>query len=182
VINIITTVPRGPPVSSIILSRKSKMSSKSYKVISVTVGLCYKPMSNSCSAVQHDKPRNTIAALNELIRISKENFDLNVYLLRCTSIADSLVKLHVLPPEFYCIFCESTEHRQSQCFDCGDAYHKGLINFHEESHIVNAGAGEEIPPMYGCGGMKKVLEPFQSFKGFPLSFNNITVIGHGRKG
>jgi hypothetical protein len=28
--------------------------------------------------------------------------------------------------------------------------------------------------MPGCGGMKKVLEPFQSFKGFPLSFNNIT--------
>jgi hypothetical protein len=44
---------------------------------------------------QHDKPRNTIAALNELVRTSKigDLFELNVYTLRDTSITDSaLVK------------------------------------------------------------------------------------------
>jgi hypothetical protein len=271
---------------------------------------------------QHDKPRNTIAALNDLIRTSSENFDLNVYILRYTSITDALVEQLALSPvdrvtrlfdglpddlqrrvmkfcmhnswrissydagkslpdfkaiknflliearaaqnlvvyekdrasrvlssvvnasppssssllsspasssltpttsmpttlpdsvtEFSkqlcqmtsmlqtvltpsstatssfmprpfdriprCVFCDSTEHRRSQCLNCSDALGRGLVYFNEKGHIVNAATGEEIPLMYRHGGMKKVLESFQSFKALPLSFNNNTVIAHG---
>jgi hypothetical protein len=47
---------------------------------------------------QYDKLRNTRAALNELIRTSRKDFDLNVYFLRYTSITDALIKQHALSP------------------------------------------------------------------------------------
>jgi len=68
---------------------------------------------------QHDRPRNTMAALNELIR-SANHLDLNVYILKYTSITDALIKSQAL----------STLDRVTRLLDgLSDDLHKRVMKF-----------------------------------------------------
>src|SRR5579862_5966023 len=79
-----------------------------------------------------------------------------------------------------CIYCDSIDHtRRSNCPDFADALRKGRVYLNTENRIVNAATGQEIPLMFGRGGMKKV------FKEPPAIFvqnNNITAKPYGHLG
>jgi len=60
---------------------------------------------------------------------------------------------------YRCVWCDSASHsRKADCPDLGDAVKRGLVAINVKGRIVNTSTGEEIPPMYGKGGMKKIFE------------------------
>jgi len=56
-----------------------------------------------------------------------------------------------------CTFCDSTNHRKGDCPELKDAMQKGLVSINANNRIINAKTGEEIPTMFGKGGMKALL-------------------------
>jgi len=58
-----------------------------------------------------------------------------------------------------CIWCDSTEHvRRIDCPEFKEAMKRGLVTINAENRITNAKSGDEIPPMFKKGGMKKFFE------------------------
>ena len=58
-----------------------------------------------------------------------------------------------------CVWCDSTSHsRRGECLELKDAMGKGLVSINANNRIVNAKNGEEIPTMFGKGGMKRILD------------------------
>src|SRR5437667_3443300 len=77
-----------------------------------------------------------------------------------------------------CIFCDSTEHtNRTQCPDFAEALRKGRVYLNTQNRTVNAVTGQEIPPMFGRGGMKI---PLETPPAIPVQNNNITLdnLGH----
>ena len=67
-----------------------------------------------------------------------------------------------------CIWCDATDHsRRDLCSDFLDKLKNGLIRMNENNHIAMSVSGEEIPTMFGRGGMKKL---------FDLQYNPIIVV------
>src|SRR4030095_6102840 len=80
-----------------------------------------------------------------------------------------------------CIFCDSTEHtRRTQCPDFAEALRKGLVYLNAQNRIVNAVTGQEIPPMFGKGGMKKLLEnpPAVVVQNNNITLDNLAHLGN----
>src|SRR5271169_4351129 len=93
--------------------------------------------------------------------------------------AQASVTVGTLPPQTFnrvprCIFCDSTDHTKQQCSDLSTAIRKGLIRMNDQNRIVNAVTGEEIPTMFGRGGMKKTLEENQT-PAPPMTVNNANI-------
>ena len=58
-----------------------------------------------------------------------------------------------------CIWCDSTDHsRHDLCSDFLDKLKNGLIRINENGRISITVIGEEIPTMFGRGGMKKLFD------------------------
>jgi len=73
-----------------------------------------------------------------------------------STIPQSASAIHHVPR---CIFCDTTEHSQrSRCPHFANFLRKGLVYLNAKNHVVNALTGEEIPPMFGHGGIMKVFE------------------------
>jgi hypothetical protein len=80
------------------------------------------------------------------------------------------------PPRTYdprCAFCDSTNHRKGDCPELKDAMKKGLVSINANNRIVNAKNGEEIPTMFGKGGMKQFFQSPNSTQA--IAVTNITL-------
>ena len=62
------------------------------------------------------------------------------------------------PMTLRCIWCDSTEHMRRSCSELTVALKNGLVRFNNEFRLINASTGQELPTMYGRGGMKKFFE------------------------
>jgi len=59
----------------------------------------------------------------------------------------------------HCIWFDSATHsRHADCAELSEALKKGLVAINIQGRITNARTGEEIPPMFKRGGMKKLFE------------------------
>jgi hypothetical protein len=77
----------------------------------------------------------------------------------------------------HCIWCDSTSHsRRTDCTDFKEAMQKGLIAINADNRIINAKTGEEVPPMFNRGGMKKMFA-FITNTPTVASTSNITLEG-----
>ena len=57
-----------------------------------------------------------------------------------------------------CIWCDSISHsRRIDCSEFKEAMKKRLITINADNRIINATTGEEVPPMFRRGGMKKMV-------------------------
>jgi hypothetical protein len=57
-----------------------------------------------------------------------------------------------------CHYCDSTDHGKPDCSSLSDDIRKGQVRINERGRIVNAVSGEELPLMFGKGGMKRIIE------------------------
>jgi hypothetical protein len=78
-----------------------------------------------------------------------------------------------------CAWCDSLEHRKFQCPDLADALRSGRVRYSDNYRIVNAATGEEIPTMFGRGGMKA---HFEQKTGISANNSNIMVEPYGDLG
>jgi len=53
-----------------------------------------------------------------------------------------------------CHWCDNAEHRRWQCSEFTDAMAKGFVRLNENNRVVNCVTGQELPLIYGRGGMK----------------------------
>jgi predicted aspartyl protease len=58
---------------------------------------------------------------------------------------------------YRCMWCDSPDHRKDRCGELTSVVQTGRVRFNEKGYVVNAATGEEIPPMFGRGGMKVLL-------------------------
>src|SRR5205814_3654942 len=81
------------------------------------------------------------------------------------------------PFDRHCIWCDSISHfRKNECSEFREAMQKGLVAINADNRIINAKTGEEAPPMFNRGGMKKM---FSLITDTPMiaSISNITLKG-----
>ena len=57
-----------------------------------------------------------------------------------------------------CIYCDSLDHRKGDCKLLTEDLRLQRVKLNEKGYIVNVATGEEIPPMYGRGGMKCIID------------------------
>jgi hypothetical protein len=57
-----------------------------------------------------------------------------------------------------CHYCDSTEHAKRNYSVLSDNIRKGQVLINEKGRIVNAVSGENLPLMFGKGGMKRIVE------------------------
>lgn len=57
-----------------------------------------------------------------------------------------------------CPWCDSFEHGRRDCSDFKKAFTSKRIRLNEQNRVVSTVSGEEIPLMFGKGGMKKIFE------------------------
>src|SRR5205814_3101111 len=79
--------------------------------------------------------------------------------------------------DHHCIWCDSISHfRKNECSEFREAMQKGLVTINADNRIINAKTGEEVPPMFNRGGMKKM---FSLITNTPMiaSTSNITLEG-----
>ena len=55
-----------------------------------------------------------------------------------------------------CVWCDSTDHsRRGECTEFKDPMQKGLVGINANNRVMNTKTSEEIPTMFGKGGMKR---------------------------
>jgi hypothetical protein len=81
-----------------------------------------------------------------------------------------------------CVFCDSTEHsRRSNCSEFGDYLRKGRVYINNEGRIVDGVTKQELPTMFGKGGMIKLIGK-DGGPPAPVGANSITLDCLGRLG
>ena len=77
---------------------------------------------------------------------------------------------------FRCVWCDSTVHARRDCPEFAEALGSKRVSLNEKGRILYN--GEELPLMYGKGGMKRLVAPM------PISVgtNNITLENYGNIG
>ena len=60
-----------------------------------------------------------------------------------------------------CIYCDSTQHGRRGCTDLQEDIKTGRVRINENGRIANVVTGEEIPVMFGRGGMRKLVDMMQ---------------------
>jgi len=92
----------------------------------------------------------------------------------------------VSAPRSQCIWCDSTEHRRRECAEFTDALRSQRVSLSDKGRVVFN--GEELPLMWGKGGMKKLLTLATPALPVPMSapivagINNITLESYGELG
>jgi hypothetical protein len=56
-----------------------------------------------------------------------------------------------------CIFCDSVDHLTLQCTDLLTALSAGIVKYNDKGRLAFVSTGDELPLMYGKGGMKRLL-------------------------
>ena len=103
-----------------------------------------------------------------------------------TSLSSGVSNPPNFPPRTYervarCIWCDATDHsRRDLCSDFLDKLKSGLIRINENGRIAISASGEEIPTMFGRGGMKKLFD--LQYRPTVVSNRNITADSYGSIG
>jgi hypothetical protein len=125
-------------------------------------------------------PSSTPAALDPVEQLSKRLERLTLA-LESRGVQDSQrpAPLNRVPR---CVFCDSTEHTRGQCAELADAVRKNVVRFNEKNRVVSVASGEEIPSMFGKGGMKRLLNlatPAADVRVITYDDQNLAVLGEG---
>jgi len=71
------------------------------------------------------------------------------------------------PPR--CVWCDTTEHTRADCFDLAVAIRDGLVKRNESGRLIDARTGNELPTMFGKGGMKVLFAAMLAAAPVPTS-------------
>jgi hypothetical protein len=63
------------------------------------------------------------------------------------------------PRKLRCVWCDSQEHSRMACSELSTMLRGGQLRLNEQGRVINAVTGEEIPAMFGRGGMKTIWKP-----------------------
>ena len=77
----------------------------------------------------------------------------------------------------HCVWCDSLDHfRRAECSELQTALRMDRVRVNDQGHIISAATGDELPLMYGKGGMKRFFELSRSIAPVPTpapTVNNI---------
>jgi len=74
-----------------------------------------------------------------------------------------------------CIYCDSTDHfKRFECSELQEAIRTQRVRINDEGRVVSMATGEELPLMFGKGGMKRFINLSQPLPATPVAVNNIT--------
>jgi hypothetical protein len=79
-----------------------------------------------------------------------------------------------------CVWCDSTKHRRRECSEFTEALHSQRVSLNDRGRVVFN--GEELPLMWGKGGMKKLLSFAAPTVPITVGNNNITLESYGDLG
>lgn len=134
----------------------------------------YEELKESAAAIVQPPPTPTVSPTSTLTHTPNSDPSVAELTKQIASLT-LMMQAHMNPPNsseqakpmtarttdliLHCIWCDSTNHiHQPDCSELDEALKKGLVAINIRNRIINAITKEEIPPMFGRGGMKKVFE------------------------